>query len=61
MLFDEYELLLTLEYLNGFVLIREFQTWDEGEGYSLMIGRDGGRKSFVEWEISEIDEKRAIL
>ena len=51
----------TLEYLNGFVLIREFQTWNEGEGYTLMIGRDGGRKSFVEWEISEIDEKRAIL
>jgi hypothetical protein len=51
----------TLEYLNGFVLIREFQTWDEGEGYSLMIGRDGGKQSFVEWSISEIDEKSTIL
>tara|TARA_Y100000748_G_scaffold205504_1_gene172048 strand:- start:256 stop:756 length:501 start_codon:yes stop_codon:yes gene_type:complete len=51
----------TLEYLNGFVLIREFQTWDEGEGYSLMIGRDGGRQSFVEWSISEMSEKRTIL
>ena len=51
----------TLEYLNGFVLIREFQTWDEGEGYSLMIGRDGGRKSFVEWSISEISEIRSTL
>ena len=51
----------TLEYLNGFVLIREFQTWDEGEGYSLMIGRDGGRQSFVEWSISEINEKSTVL
>ena len=51
----------TLEYLNGFVLIRKFQTWNEGEGYSLMIGRDGGRQSFVEWSISEINEERTIL
>jgi hypothetical protein len=25
----------TLEYLNGFIIIRRFQTWNEGEGYSL--------------------------
>ena len=26
-----------------------------------MIGRDGGRKSFVEWSISEINEESSIL
>ena len=51
----------TLEYLNGFVLVRKFQTWIEGEGYSLMIGRDGGRQSYVEWSISEISENKSML
>ena len=51
----------TLEYLNGFVIVRRFQTWDEGEGYSLLVGRDGGRQSFVEWKISEVNEKKTLL
>ena len=51
----------TLKYLNGFEVVRKFQTWDEGEGYSLMIGRDGGRQSFVEWSISEISEEKSTL
>ena len=50
-----------MEYLNGFVLVRKFQTWIEGEGYSLMIGRDGGRQSYVEWSISEISENKSML
>ena len=51
----------TLEYLNGFIIVRKFQSWNEGEGYSLLIGREGGRKSFVEWSLSEINEKRTLL
>ena len=47
----------TLEYLNGFIIVRKFQSWNEGEGYSLLIGREGGRKSFVEWSLSEVNEK----
>ena len=51
----------TLEYLNGFVIVRRFQTWDEGDGYSLMTGREGGRQSFVKWEISEVSAERTLL
>ena len=51
----------TLEYLNGFIIVRKFQTWNEGEGYSLMTGREGGRQSFVEWSLSEVNEKRTLL
>ena len=51
----------TLEYLNGFVLVRRFQTWEEGDGYSLKVGREGGRQSFVVWELSEVSENRTML
>lgn len=51
----------TLEYLNGFTIVRKFQSWNEGEGYSLLTGREGGRQSFVEWSLSEVNEKRTLL
>ena len=51
----------TLEYLNGFIIVRKFQSWNEGEGYSLLTGREGGRQSFVEWSLSEVYEKRTLL
>ena len=51
----------TLEYLNGFIIVRKFQSWNEGEGYSLLTGREGGRQSFVEWSLSEVNEKRTLL
>ncbi len=41
-----------LIYLNNFKLIREFFKWKKNEGYKLLIGRRGGRKSLVVWEIS---------
>ena len=34
-----------LEYLNGLTFIREFKTWNPGEGYSLLIGTKKGKKS----------------
>ena len=40
-----------LIYLNNFKLIREFFKWKKNEGYQLLIGRKGGRKSLVVWEI----------
>lgn len=38
-------------YLNNFKLIREFFKWKKNEGYQLLIGRKGGRKSLVVWKI----------
>ena len=40
-----------LIYLNNFKLIREFFMWEKNEGYQLLIGRKGGRKSLVVWKI----------
>ena len=50
-----------LEYLNGFVIVRRFQTWNEGEGYSLLTGREGGSQSFVVWKLSEVSEEKTLL
>ncbi|MEN8242529.1 MAG: hypothetical protein ABFS17_11445 [Chloroflexota bacterium] len=41
----------TIHYYSGWVLHREFTGWIDGEGYDLIIGREGGRKSFVSWRI----------
>ena len=40
-----------LIYLNNFKLIREFFKWKKNEGYQLLIGRKGGKKSLVVWKI----------
>ena len=40
-------------YLNEFKLIRNFIKWEEKKGYELLIGRKGGNKSLVKWEITE--------
>jgi len=42
-----------LVYLNGRNYIRNFQTWEEGKGYTLLIGKENGAQSFVRWEIEE--------
>ena len=44
-----------LVYLNGRNYIRHFQTWEEGKGYTLLIGEENGSQSFVRWEIEEQD------
>ena len=40
-----------LVYLNGRTYLRRFQTWNPGEGYTLLIGEEGGPQSYVVWTI----------
>ena len=49
-----------LEYLNGLKFIREFQTWNPGKGYSLLIGTKNGKKSYVEWKITSKNKKQYL-
>ena len=51
----------SLIYLNGRTYIRNFQSWDEGNGYTLNIGEEGGKQSFVIWSIVEISENKSKL
>ena len=50
-----------LVYLNGRTYIRQFLTWDVGEGYTLRIGEENGLQSFVKWEIDSISENESQL
>jgi hypothetical protein len=50
-----------LVYLNGLNYIRNFITWDEGLGYSLLIGEERGPQSYVVWEIDSVIEGRSEL
>ena len=50
-----------LIYLNGLTYIRNFQSWNEGSGYTLNIGEEGGKQSFVIWSIEEISENKSKL
>ena len=46
-----------LIYLNGLEYIREFQHWEPNKGYNLIIGKELGKKSFVKWRLSEVQDK----
>jgi hypothetical protein len=46
----------TIHYYSGWVLQREFSNWIDGVGYDLVIGREGGRKTFVSWRIGTEEE-----
>ena len=48
-------------YYSGRKLIREFIEWQEGEGYKLMIGRQGGRKTEVHWELIPFEKEKNVL
>ena len=50
-----------LVYLNGRTYVREFQTWKPGEGYTLLIGEEGGPQSYVVWTIEAISKGRSQL
>lgn len=39
-------------YLNGLVFVREFTSWNPNHGFELTIGKRGGKKSKVRWEIT---------
>jgi len=43
-------------YYSGWVMERKFTNWIDGEGYDLLIGREGGRKSYVSWRITNDGE-----
>ena len=46
-----------LVYLNDRTYIRKFQTWEEGKGYTLLIGEENGPQSFVDWVIEDRGNK----
>ena len=50
-----------LVYLNGRTYVREFQTWNPGEGYTLLIGEEGGAQSYVVWTIEATEQGGARL
>ena len=50
-----------LVYLNGRTYVRNFQTWDENKGYTLLIGEDNGAQSYVVWEIESVGENKSKL
>lgn len=50
-----------LVYLNGRTYVREFQTWNPGEGYTLLIGEEGGPQSYVVWTIEATSEEGSRL
>ena len=41
-----------LIYLSGLTYFRDFYHWEENEGYKLYIGTKEGKKSKVEWKIT---------
>ena len=50
-----------LEYLNGLTYLRKFLSWDEHNGYELMIGNEIDKQSFVIWQIDELAEHQSRL
>ena len=50
-----------LVYLNGLNYIRDFKTWEEGAGYTLLIGEEEGPKSYVVWEIDSLGGGKSRL
>ncbi len=50
-----------LVYLNGLTYIRQFLSWNEDNGYDLIIGTEEGPQSYVIWEISEINDNKSNL
>jgi hypothetical protein len=50
-----------VHYYSGWVLLREFVNWEDGIGYDLLIGREGGRKSYVTWRLTEDQEGTGSL
>ena len=41
--------------MNGLIYIREFSVWKPNKGFELSIGKKGGKKSKVIWEIKILD------
>ena len=50
-----------VHYLSGWVYERRFLKWQDGSGYDLEIGRQGGGKSYVSWRIIPVDSQSCVL
>jgi hypothetical protein len=50
-----------LTYLNGRRYVRRFRQWSPREGYDLVIGEEGGKQSFVRWELNEAGNRSTEL
>ena len=50
-----------VHYLNGLVFDRRFCKCIDGVGYDLKIGRKGGKKSFVSWRITGMNDSTSCL
>ncbi len=50
-----------VHYFSGLIFERRFCKWIDGIGYDLLIGRRGGRSSFVSWRIMPHDKSNCIL
>ena len=50
-----------LVYMSGLNYVRRFKTWEEGAGYTLVIGEEGGPQSYVEWDIEPLEDERSRL
>ena len=48
-------------YYDGLILQREFIDWNHGQGYELLIGEEGGPKSFVSWRIDEKGGRSTLM
>lgn len=51
----------TIHYYSGWVLHREFSNWVDDVGYDLIIGRKGGRQSYVSWRITQDGDNLSTL
>ena len=50
-----------VHYYSGWILQRRFTNWIDGIGYDLLIGREGGRQSYVSWRITEEENGMGAL
>jgi len=51
----------TIIYFSGWKVERDFFEWKIEKGYKLMIGRRGGRKTEVQWEIKKSKEVGKVV
>ena len=50
-----------LVYLSGLNYVRRFKTCEEGVEYTLVIGKESGSQSYVEWGIEPLEGDRSRL
>jgi hypothetical protein len=48
-------------YYSGLVLVREFISWIEGEGYDLIASAEDGMRFKVSWRITEEEHNQSCL